>query len=526
MQGRGPGDGDKEAGFMVGRGRIGLPESGAQDQIGNSFSAGGAPGFAGGRRRRAVMRPWALVLGLVLAFLALGASSALAAETGEQHATMEFGCKSDTINYTGFPNLPKNTVTEQLKVDGVIVVKKKFVFDGPTASDTIFYNVPPGHHSMDIFAKWNTNGVKGGHDQPLKNGITCEADPGFTIEKLQKIDGTASPFTTSTLPLGHVGQTVDYEIVVKNTGNVPLGFGNFTDPKCDEGTITGGPGEATVPAGGSTTYLCKHLLTEADREVGFYTNSATVTGTPPEGSCSRIASCPSVTKESNTVVVELPTPGVNTEFGCKNFVISLSGFPNVPNNTVKIKIKVDGVAVLETNFTFNGPTGTFVYEANLGPGKHSVDAFVKWNTNTFKGGRDQTIKGGVTCLAEPGFSIEKLQKIEGSSEPFTAEPIEGEVAQTVDYEVIVKNTGNVPLTFGPFTDEGCDEGTIAGGPGEASVAPGGSSTYTCQHTLTLTDQLNGSYSNTATDTGTPPEGQGLPVTQSSNTVVTNVKEVH
>jgi hypothetical protein len=43
--------------------------------------------------------------------------------------------------------------------------------------------------------------------------------------------------------------------------------------------------------------------------------------------------------------------------------------------------------------------------------------------------------------------------------------------------------------------------------------------------VTLQDGLAGSYSNTATETGTPPEGQGSPVTNSSNTVEAEITEI-
>src|SRR5207245_2683421 len=48
--------------------------------------------------------------------------------------------------------------------------------------------------------------------------VEVPAQPAFTIEKLQEIAGSPAGFTTATLT-GKVGQTVDYEIIVKNTGN-------------------------------------------------------------------------------------------------------------------------------------------------------------------------------------------------------------------------------------------------------------------------------------------------------------------
>jgi hypothetical protein len=124
-----------------------------------------------------------------------------------------------------------------------------------------------------------------------------------------------------------------------------------------------------------------------------------------------------------------------------------------------------------------------------------------------------------TVPAEPAFTIEKLQEIAGSKAGFTTSEITGEVTQTVDYEIIVKNTGNVPLTFSEFTDEKCDSGTIAGGPGGA-LGPGESATYTCNHLLNPADKLAGTYTNTASDTGTP--SGGGPITHTSNTVVAKV----
>ena len=72
---------------------------------------------------------------------------------------------------------------------------------------------------------------------------------------------------------GHVGQIVDYELIVKNTGNTPLTFSNFTDTKCVE--IVEGAKE--LLPGEETTYTCHHVITE----VGDWVNEGTITGTPP-----------------------------------------------------------------------------------------------------------------------------------------------------------------------------------------------------------------------------------------------------
>ena len=236
-------------------------------------------------------------------------------------------------------------------------------------------------------------------------------EPSFTIEKRQEVVGSGGGFTTAPVR-GSIGQTVDYEVLVRNTANVAETFSEFTDIHCDPGTITGGPGSATVAPGQATVYRCDHVLTA----VGSYTNEATVTASSVGGG--------PIQETSNQVVAE--------------------------------------VAPL------------------------------------------------------PSFTIEKSQRISGGAGGFTTAPLTGSLGQTVDYQIVLRNTGNEALTFSSFTDAHCDTGTLAGGPGAAAVAPGSSTTYTCDHVLASI----GSYINEASVTGTPP-GEA-PLTQSSNPVEVNV----
>jgi hypothetical protein len=236
-----------------------------------------------------------------LALALLGALPAVAqAEASEEP---EFSCTSVTLRYTGFPNLPGNTATEKIRLDGTQYSLTKFTFDGPTGTDVVPVLMSPGHHSVDAFAKWDTNGVKGSRDKALKGGITCEANPRFSIGKLQEVIGEdtgGSGFTASQLTAA-VGQTVRYEIIVTNTGNVPLTFGALTDARCDEGTLTGGPGEAEVAPRELAVYFCEHVITLADLGGPTYTNAVATSATSAEGE----EQSTTVNAFSNTVVVNL-----------------------------------------------------------------------------------------------------------------------------------------------------------------------------------------------------------------------------
>jgi hypothetical protein len=207
---------------------------------------------------------------------------------------VRFSCNQMTVTYLNFPNLPGNTVTELVTVDKVRHPSSKFTFDGPTGSHAIpILAAPPGSYHIDLQAKWDTNGLKGGIDH--LGEVTCSG-VAFTIEKLQRIAGTGGSYTTAPLT-GHEGQTIEYEIVVKNTGYLPLTFSGFTDAHCGTGTITGGSGSEPVARGDSTKYFCRHMLSTADQAAGSYTNTATDRGSPPAGEGAPI------TETSNTVTV-------------------------------------------------------------------------------------------------------------------------------------------------------------------------------------------------------------------------------
>jgi uncharacterized repeat protein (TIGR01451 family) len=346
-----------------------------------------------------------------------------------ENVVVVISCTQVSWTYTKF-NEGKNTVTEQLKIDRKKLPPTTFSFDGSDGSHTtaIAVDAPPGSYIIDAWGKWGksmTSGPHKGFDIHVKP--TCAPVPALSIEKLQRIEGGSGSYTTARLT-GETGQTIDYEILASNTGNVPVTLGTFTDPRCDSGTISGGPIGGVLAVGASGTYLCKHLLGKADQSAGSYSNVVTLTGTPPVGEGSP------VTHTSNTVVTEAKAPPA------------------------------------------------------------------------------------------PALSIEKLQRIEGGSGSYTTARLTGETGQTIDYEILASNTGNVPLSLGTsFTDSRCDSGTISGGPIGGVLAVGASGTYLCEHLLGKADQSAGSYSNVVTLTGTPPVGEGSPVTHTSNTVVTEVK---
>lgn len=362
--------------------------------------------------------------------------------------------------------------------------------------------------------------------------------PQFTIEKLQRIAGTEGDFTTDELT-AEVGQSVEYEIVVTDTGDSSLSFSELQDEDC-QGISPAG--ETELQPGEHETFRCEELLMEP----GPWTNQAEIEA----GGESQL---------SNTVVVEVTEPeeAPEEEPEAPEFRVeklqrlkgggggfSTDFLTGTAGQTVEYEIVVENTgntslsfpSLEDANCTNISPSGqtelaagdseTFTCEHTLAePGEFWI------NEVTLTSGELQRRSNPVYAEAveEPEFTIEKLQKVEGSETSFTSGELTAKLGQSIEYEIVVSNTGSRSLTFEPLSDPNCT-GIV---PAEATqLEPGASETFTCRHALTSA----GGWSNIAEieaefRRGTMPEtaharvlpgGEGVIKKASSNEVVTNV----
>jgi hypothetical protein len=269
-------------------------------------------------------------------------------ELNHPNGSVVFACHQVIVTYKAFPDLPGNAVGQQITIDHDHSTRSHstFTFDGASAITTIPLDGHAGRYQVDLWANWDTNGFKGHFD--LYGKVTCPSTPALSIEKLQRIAGSGAAYTPSTLS-GEAGQTVEYEMLVKNTGNVALTLGALADPRCDAGTIAGGPGAEPLAPGATTTFTCTHLLNTTDQVAGSYANTAGDTATPVGGGSA-------VGGESNTVVVELlPPPPVQPPPG--NPPANTPGTPastSNPNNAASSPSA--GVLALTAGSGVNGAT--------------------------------------------------------------------------------------------------------------------------------------------------------------------------
>jgi uncharacterized repeat protein (TIGR01451 family) len=101
--------------------------------------------------------------------------------------------------------------------------------------------------------------------------------PALTIVKTERVGSTG---TYGRGPVGAaVGETLDFQILVTNTGNTVLAL-TLTDVLCDGGTLHAG-GATTLAPGAAVTYTCTHRLLSKDASP--FVNTAVVTAATPTG---------------------------------------------------------------------------------------------------------------------------------------------------------------------------------------------------------------------------------------------------
>src|SRR5690606_33329666 len=119
--------------------------------------------------------------------------------------------------------------------------------------------------------------------------VPPERTPGLTIVKtgtLNDLDGDG---------LIDLGETISYSFRVENTGNVTMTGVTVNDPLLANANISVTPGPQTLAPRGVATFTATYTPTQAEIDAGQVENTATGTGTPPDG--------PPVESPPDTVVV-------------------------------------------------------------------------------------------------------------------------------------------------------------------------------------------------------------------------------
>jgi uncharacterized repeat protein (TIGR01451 family) len=290
-----------------------------------------------------------------------------------------------------------------------------------------------------------------------------------------------------------VGQTVTYNYVVTNTGNVTLTGIVLNDDILGPITLIATTLAPTI----STTGQATHVVTQDDVDAGQIVNIATVTGTPPSG--------PDVTDDDDETVTFIPAPNIEIvktasdgpflvgEAVTYDYLVTNTG--NVTLTGIVLNDDILGPITLAA--TTLAPTISTTGQATHVVTQDDVDAGQIVNIATVTGtppsGPNVTDDDTATVTFVPAPNIEILKT--ASDGPFL-------VGETVTYDYLVTNTGNVTLTGIVLNDDILGPITLI----VTTLAPTISTTGQATHVVTQDDVDAGQIVNIATVTGTPPSG--------------------
>ncbi|MFC7545453.1 LPXTG cell wall anchor domain-containing protein [Plantactinospora sp. GCM10030261] len=292
--------------------------------------------------------------------------------------------------------------------------------------------------------------------------------------------------------VAHPGDTLTYRYVVTNTGNTTLSAvtvneTQFSGTGTPSAITCGNPpvpnGSVSLDPGASTTCTATYSVTRQDIEAGRITNTAIGVGTPPQQQ-------PVSSGPSSTIVTVTRSAAIT---------LTKSG-------TLIGKPWPDG----------HWPDGHW-------PDGHWPDGH--WPDGHWPDGhgRDHTWPGdsatGSGWSGSDGHGGDGGSDDHGSGNhwPDGHESGKPGYGQQIRYRFVVTNTGTVILTGVTVNDtlappaDPANLGPITCGPdrvpnGSVTLTPGASITCEAIYTVSKADYQNGTVTDTATATGTPPEG--------------------
>ena len=341
-----------------------------------------------------------------------------------------------------------------------------------------------------------------------------------------------------------VGDVIQYKFTVYNFGNVTLTNINITDTPNGGALVVigGGPIASLAPGATSTQITGSYVITQADMDAGHVDNTATATGTAPDGSKVSHDSDPAVPTQSSPTVQPLvqlpqitlykklaPWDDVNKDgiLDAGDVLHYTFTVVNPGNVTLTNLVLTDALAAANVQNLAPGAT--------LAPGAVNTNLFTATYTVTAADEAAGFVKNRATIVASqlsgPGTASATSQNGDPVSstntttdtaiQPTPSVAIELlqptyvdtngdgiiDAGDTLIYQVKVKNTGLAPLNTLVLADNGT--GITVAGTHPGSLLPGqeDSISFTATHVLTAADVAAGIYNAqakiSATDANAP-----------------------
>ena len=325
------------------------------------------------------------------------------------------------------------------------------------------------------------------------------------------VDGSQSPMLTMVktaldTDFAALGETLDYEYLVTNTGNVEINNIVVSDDKISAVTC---PVTSLMPTE-TTVCTATYVVIQEDLDAGSVTNIAQVSGTPAGGTLAPAEDTATV-DGSQTPALTLVKRALNTDFAAVGDVLDYEyDVTNTGNVTIidSITVSDDRIASVTCPALPAGgliPTATLTCAGSYSVTQADLDAGEVVNIASATDGTTTSAVDDATVSAvqSPAMTLVKT----ANETDFTA------VGDILTYDYTVVNTGNVFISDLKVTDDRiatitCNVSTI--GNGDTNLDPGETVVCTGQYAVTQADLDAGSVTNLASATGTPSGGTLTP----------------
>ena len=431
----------------------------------------------------------------------------------------------DVINYSFTVSNPGNvTLTNVAVTDPKATITGGPVSLAPGETDSLTFRGSYTLKQSDLDAGIFTNTATVSATPPIGVNISNTASDTKILSAASSIDLVK----TGQLDLGtngrvDAGDVIAYAFLVTNTGNVTLT--NVTVSENTSGVnLSGSPISSLGPGQtNSTAYTASYTLSQADVDAGTFTNSASVTGKPPSGSnvtmtasdTRSLASDKQITLvKTGTLDMTVKGPATLVDAGdVISYTFTVSNPGNLTLNTIVLAdAKCDSGPTYQSGDTGNlgklDLTETWTYTCDHVITQANIDdpaaEFVNSATVTSK---LPNTAAGPTSTASKTISLQQSANIDlvktGTLNIDVIAPADKvNAGDTITYAFKIKNLGNVTLKNVRVTDPMV---SISGGPITLSPEQEDNTSFTGTYTLLQADLDKGTFSNTATATGTPPD---------------------
>jgi uncharacterized repeat protein (TIGR01451 family) len=357
--------------------------------------------------------------------------------SGDGNLTYQWQSSSDNVNFTD--------------ISGATAA----IYDPPTLTDTTWFR-------RIVTSTLGTHTCSAISDTLVINANDC---PAIDLVKTGTVDDGGDGRVDA-------GDFINYTFRIENTGNVTLTDVDITDQLI---SVNGGPIQ-TFPAGtvDNTTFTGVYTITQADIDAGLFINTAIANGTSPKNTVVRDTSSyttyfgqhPSV--EVVKTATKVNGKDMPAKYSAVGDIISYRiTYRNDGNVSVHNPLVNDPYATSGPNY-FIGDDGnlildpgeTWIYDASHVVTQADIDTARFINTATGTGNADSI--GGTVPVSDhdtsqvfadqkPDLTIVKT----GSPDTVTS------AGETINYTIVVTNTGNLSLTNVVATDTLPDGSVIA-----------------------------------------------------------------